>query len=136
MTVDSLRKKGLSVLRGLVGDKYIEKRIESTNEFNRNLRELSELCMGSVWTRTELDLATRSLVTVSMLIALGRSHELSIHIDAALTNGSTPAQLKEVILHAVIYCGFPAAGDAGRIAEEVFRQRGIPLQKTSHSGDM
>lgn len=124
-TIQELRQQGLAVMTAFAGEDYAARRAASTSNFNRELRELSELAMGAVWTRPELDRATRSLVTVAMLTALGRAHELAIHMDAALTNGCTPAQLKEVILQSVIYCGFPAAGEATRIAEETFRKRGI-----------
>ncbi|WP_038207169.1 carboxymuconolactone decarboxylase family protein [Xenophilus azovorans] len=124
-TVDQLRARGLEVMRSFAGEDYAARREASANDFNRELRALSELAMGSVWARPDMDRATRSLVTVAMLTALGRQHELTIHMNAALNNGCTPAQLKEVILHAVIYCGFPAANEAARIAEETFRARGI-----------
>ena len=125
MEVDDLRRRGLDVMRAFAGPEYAQKREASTNDFNRELRALSEMAMGSVWTRTELDRATRSLVTVAMLTAAGREHELAIHMEAALNNGCTPSQLKEVILQSVIYCGFPAANVASRLAEEAFRKRGI-----------
>ncbi|MDO8941712.1 MAG: carboxymuconolactone decarboxylase family protein [Burkholderiaceae bacterium] len=126
-TIAEIRRKGLAVLRAYAGKAYIDRRKASDNSFNRELRELSEVCMGTIWTRKQLDRATRSLVTVGMLTALNRSHELTIHLEAALNNGCTPAQIKEVILQSVIYCGFPAAGEASRIAEEIFRKRGIDL---------
>lgn len=124
-TVDELRARGLEVMRSFAGEDYAARREASTNDFNRDLRALSELAMGSVWARPGMDRATRSLITVSMLTAMGRHHELTIHMNAALNNGCTPDQLKEVVLHAVIYCGFPAANEAMRIAEATFRERGI-----------
>ncbi len=124
-TIDEQRAEGLAVMQSFAGADYAAKRAASTNDFNRELRALSELAMGAVWTRPEIDRRARSLVTVAMLTALGRHHELAIHMDAALTNGCTPAQLKEVVLQSVIYCGFPAANEACRIAEEAMRKRGI-----------
>jgi 4-carboxymuconolactone decarboxylase len=126
-TIRDLRKQGLDAMTAFAGEEYAAKRAASTNSFNRELRELAELAMGSVWSRPEMDRATRSLVTVAMLTALGRQHELAIHMGAALNNGCTPGQIKEVILQSVIYCGFPAAGEATRIAEEVFRKCGVVL---------
>ena len=127
LTIDELRARGLAVMQAFAGDDYAAKRAASTNDFNRDLRALSELAMGSVWTRPELDRATRSLVTVAMLTALGRHHELAIHMEGALNNGCTPSAIKEVVLQSVIYCGFPAANEASRIAEEIFRKRGIAV---------
>lgn len=124
-TVDQLRAEGLEVMRSFAGEDYAARRAATASNFNSELRALSEIAMGAVWTRPQLERATRSLVTVGMLTALGRTHELTIHINAALNNGCTPEQLKEVVLQAVIYCGFPAANEANRIAEETFRQRGL-----------
>jgi len=74
---------------------------------------------GDVWQRPGLDLKTRSLITVAMLTALGKQHELKGHLRGALNNGATPAELQEVLLHAAVYCGVPAAVDAFRTAAEV-----------------
>lgn len=124
-TIKQLRQEGLDVMTTFAGEDYAAKRAASASSFNRELRELSEMAMGAVWARPEMDRATRSLITVSMLLALNRPHELAIHLNAALNNGCTTVQLKELILQSVIYCGFPAAGEAMRLAEEIFRQRGI-----------
>ena len=70
-----------------------------------------------------IDLKTRSIVTVSMLVALGRIHELKIHVRGALNNGVTPEELQEIFMHASVYCGFPAAVDAFRTAGEVIDAR-------------
>ena len=74
---------------------------------------------GDVWQREGLDLKTRSLVTVAMLIALGKQHELKGHVRGALNNGASVAEIQEVLLHASIYCGVPAAVEAYRSAAEV-----------------
>jgi 4-carboxymuconolactone decarboxylase len=74
---------------------------------------------GNTWQRGGIDLKTRSIATVSMLIALGRQHELKTHVRGALNNGVTVEELQEIFLHASVYCGFPAAIDAMRAASEV-----------------
>ncbi|MCB2070280.1 MAG: carboxymuconolactone decarboxylase family protein, partial [Ottowia sp.] len=74
---------------------------------------------GDVWQRPGLDLKTRSLITVAMLTALGKQHELKGHVRGALNNGVTPEELQEVLLHASIYCGVPTAVEAFRSAAEV-----------------
>jgi 4-carboxymuconolactone decarboxylase len=74
---------------------------------------------GTVWCRDGLDLKTRSLITVSMLTALGRAQELKGHLRGALNNGATPDEIREVLLHASVYCGMPLAIDAFRAAQEV-----------------
>ena len=74
---------------------------------------------GDVWQRPGLDLKTRSLITVAMLTALGKQHELKGHVRGALNNGATEAEIQEVLLHASIYCGVPTAVEAFRSAAEV-----------------
>ena len=74
---------------------------------------------GDVWQRPGLELKTRSMITVAMLIAMGKQHELKGHVRGALNNGVTPAELQEVLLHAAVYCGVPLAVEAFRTAAEV-----------------
>jgi alkylhydroperoxidase/carboxymuconolactone decarboxylase family protein YurZ len=80
---------------------------------------ITRYAWGEVWSRSGLPRATRSLVTVAMLVALNRPEELRLHLRGALRNGATPEQLREVLLHAAVYCGVPAAVGAFRIAAEV-----------------
>ena len=91
--------------------------------YQKGLLKLQELvtrhAWGNTWQRPNIDLRTRSIVTVSMLVALGRTHELKIHARGALNNGVTKEELQEIFLHASVYCGFPAAVDAFRAAAEV-----------------
>jgi 4-carboxymuconolactone decarboxylase len=124
--MSEVRAKGLALLASLLGDGYVEKRALTTNSFNRDLRELSEHCVGTVWTRPGLEPKTRSMLCIAMLTALGKSAELRLHVQGALNNGCSTDEIREVILQSVIYCGFPAAGEASRVAEEVFDERGIP----------
>jgi 4-carboxymuconolactone decarboxylase len=79
---------------------------------------------GNVWQRPGLDLKTRSLITVAMLAALGKQTELKGHVRGALNNGVTPEELREVMLHATVYCGFPSAIDAFRSVVEVVEPKG------------
>ncbi len=125
--MDELREKGRDVMRGFGGDEYLHKRDASTNEFNGDLRALSEICMGTVWTRPGLEPKTRSMLCIAMLAALGRTFELRLHINGAFQHGCSVAEVKEVILQSVLYAGFPAANEANRICEEIMRERGISL---------
>lgn len=77
----------------------------------------------NTWQRKGIDLRTRGIVTVSMLVALGRMHELKVHVRGALNNGVMKEELQEIFLHASVYCGFPAAVDAFRSAAEVIERR-------------
>jgi 4-carboxymuconolactone decarboxylase len=80
---------------------------------------------GTTWCREGLDLKTRSLLTISMLTALGRAQELKGHVRGAVNNGATMQEIQEVLLHAAIYCGMPLAIDAFRSAHEVLKELGL-----------
>jgi 4-carboxymuconolactone decarboxylase len=124
----SRRERGVDILRHVVGDELYEKRRNSTNGFNEDVRRLSEeYCFGEIWTRPGLAPKIRSLLCIGMLTALNRATELRIHINGAINNGCTVQEIKEVLLQSVIYCGLPAGVDAIRIAEEALRERGIDL---------
>lgn len=115
-----LDSKGLATRRAVLGDAYVDGALAKATAFTAPLQELvTRHAWGNTWQRTNIDLRTRSIVTVSMLVALGRMHELKIHVRGALNNGVTKEELQEIFLHASVYCGFPAAVDAFRNAAEV-----------------
>lgn len=120
-----LRAKGRAEMREILGSAYTEARDRSTNPFNAAVRALSEeMAYATLWTRPGLDRKQRSLITLAMICALNHPHELRIHLVAALNNGCTAEEISEVFTHAVAYCGFPAAIDALRLAEQVLREEG------------
>jgi 4-carboxymuconolactone decarboxylase len=122
----ALRDQGRAVMKEVLGAPYLARRDESTNEFNAPIRRLSEeFAYASLWTRGMLTRRERSLVTLGMLCALNRPHELRIHLTGAINNGCTAEEIRELFTHSVAYCGFPAAIDALRIAEEVLREQGL-----------
>jgi 4-carboxymuconolactone decarboxylase len=115
-----LDPKGLATRRAVLGDAYVDKALGSATPFSEPLQELvTRHAWGNTWQRPGLPLRTRSIATVSMLVALGRMHELKIHVRGALNNGVTREELQEIFLHASVYCGFPAAVDAFRAAAEM-----------------
>lgn len=117
---DPVTQKGLATRRAVLGDEYVQGALNRATPFTAPLQELvTHHAWGNTWQRGGIDLKTRSIVTVSMLVALGRMHELKVHVRGALNNGVTPAELQEIFLHASVYCGFPAAVDAFRTASEV-----------------
>ena len=119
-------EKGLKVRREVLGADYVDKSIATADDFNRPLQELvTEYCWGAVWDRPGLDRKTRSMLNLAMLTALNRPHELKLHVNGALNNGLSKAQIMEVLLQAAIYCGVPAAVDAFRQAREAFKERGV-----------
>jgi len=115
-----LDKKGLATRRAVLGEGYVDGALAKATPFTAPLQELvTRHAWGNTWQRDGIDLRLRSIVTVSMLVALGRMHELKIHVRGALNNGVTKEELQEIFLHASVYCGFPAAVDAFRHAAEV-----------------
>lgn len=112
--------KGLALRKQVMGADYVEQALASASDFTKPLQDqIIEQGWGTVWQRDGLDLKTRSIVTVSILTALGRTHELTAHVRGALNNGVTPAELQEIFIHASAYCGFPAAIEAFRAADKV-----------------
>lgn len=117
---DQQFKDGLQMRKQVMGEDFVDKAFANADEFTMPLQEfVTRNAWGTVWCRGGLDLKTRSLITVSMLTALGRSHELKGHVRGALNNGATPEEIREVLLHATVYCGAPLAGEAFRVAQEV-----------------
>ena len=111
---------GLATRRAVLGSEYVDAALGRATDFTAPLQEaVTRHAWGHTWQRTGIDLRTRSMVTVAMLVAQGKMHELKVHVRGALNNGVTPAELQEIFLHASVYCGFPAAVDAFRNAAEV-----------------
>jgi 4-carboxymuconolactone decarboxylase len=109
---------GLEVRRHVLGADYVESAIERATVLTEEFQNfLTRYVWGEIWTRPGLAPDVRSLVTISTLVALGREHELALHIRGALNNGVTPDQIKEVLLQCAVYCGVPAAHAAFRVAE-------------------
>jgi len=122
-TRKQLAEAGLKVRREVLGDEYVDKSLANTTDFTEALQGLvNEYCWGAVWGREGLTRKERSLVNLGMLTALGRIHEVEIHVRGALNNGVTKEQISEVFLQSAIYCGVPAAVDGFRIAREAFAE--------------
>ena len=115
---------GLKTRREVLGAKYVDASMAAVDDFNREFTEmLNTYCWNDVWNRPGLPRKTRSVLNLGMLVALGKEHELKLHLRGALTNGLTKDEIKEVLLQTAIYCGVPAAVVAFRCAREVFRDR-------------
>ncbi len=119
-------ERGMHVRKTVLGEKHVDKSKKNINEFNNDFQDLvANVPWGQVWTRPGLSKHQRSLITLSMMIALNRGHEFKMHVVAAFNNGVTVEELKELILQAAIYCGFPAALDAYKNAEEILKEQGL-----------
>jgi 4-carboxymuconolactone decarboxylase len=115
--------EGMKVRRAVLGDAHVNRSLKNRNEFNEPFQELiTRYAWGEIWRRPGLPRKTRSLLTLSMLVALNRDQELRMHLKAALSIGVSRAEVQEVFLQAAIYCGVPAANSAFHAAEEVFEQ--------------
>ena len=111
---------GLAMRKQVMGEDFVARAFGNASAFTQPMQQyITRNAWGDVWQRPGLDLKTRSLVTVAMLTALGKQHELKGHVRGALNNGATVAEIQEVLLHASIYCGVPCAVDAFRSAAEV-----------------
>ncbi|MCW3031215.1 MAG: 4-carboxymuconolactone decarboxylase [Solirubrobacterales bacterium] len=118
---DELWREGLEMRTRVLGADYVQSATSDPEDVFRPLQELvTEYCWGMVWTRPELAPRTRSLLTISMLIARGHEQELALHLRGALNNGCTEQEIVEAIVHSAIYCGVPAAIGAARVARAVF----------------
>jgi len=114
---------GLAVRREVLGDQHVDRATAAATDLTRDFQELiTRYAWGEIWTRPGLDLRSRSMVTLTALVARGHHEELAMHLRAALRNGLTVAEIKEVLLQTAIYCGVPDANTAFRIAQEVFEQ--------------
>jgi 4-carboxymuconolactone decarboxylase len=111
---------GMRVRREVLGDEHVDRAIERTTEFTADFQDLiTRYAWGEIWTRPGLDRRIRSCITLTALVALNHHNELAMHVRAALRNGLTPEEIKEVLLQAAIYCGVPAANAAFVIAQRV-----------------
>ena len=120
---DPLYAGGMEVRRSVLGDAHVDRAIERTSAFTAPFQEfITRYAWGTVWAREGLDRRTRSAVTLAVLTALGREHEIAMHVRAALRNGLTPEEIGEVLLHTSVYAGVPVANRAFAIADEVLRE--------------
>ena len=118
--MDSQFDKGLATRKQVMGEDFVARAFGGATDFTAPIQQyITRNAWGDVWQRPGLDLKTRSLITVAMLTAMGKQHELKGHVRGALNNGATPEELQEVLLHASIYCGLPTAVEAFRTAAEV-----------------
>jgi 4-carboxymuconolactone decarboxylase len=118
-----LDPEGLEVRRAVLGDAHVDRAIERTTDFTAPFQEfITRYAWGGVWTREGLDRRTRSVITLSVLTALGRENEIAMHVRAALRNGLTAEEIGEVFIHTAIYAGVPAANSAFAIAQKVIEE--------------
>ena len=114
---------GMAIRREVLGAEHVDRSMQAADDFNRPFQELiTEYAWGAVWGRPGLERKARSMLNLVMLTALNRPHELELHVRGALTNGVTRDEMREIFMHASVYCGVPAALDAFRVARKVFAE--------------
>ncbi|HEY7691762.1 MAG TPA: 4-carboxymuconolactone decarboxylase [Gaiellaceae bacterium] len=122
---DDAYDRGMKVRREVLGDEHVDRASENATPFTADFQELiTRYAWGEIWSRPGLDRRTRSCMTLALLVALGREHELPMHVRAALRNGLTVDEIKEVLLHTAVYAGVPAANSAFAIAQRVLDEEG------------
>ena len=124
---DSAHERGMRVRREVLGDDHVDAAVASTTVFTADFQDfITRYAWGEIWSRPGLDRRTRSCITLTALVALGRLDELEIHVRAALRNGLSEDEIGEVLLHSAIYCGVPAANAAFAVAQSVFAEHDGP----------
>jgi 4-carboxymuconolactone decarboxylase len=118
--------KGIEIREQMFGPEHAQAKVDRATDFTREFEELvTRYCFGEIWGREQIPRAQRSMLTIAMLVALGRPHEIQVHVRGAIANGVTKEQIREVMLHAAVYCGIPAAVDGFRQATVVLDELGL-----------
>jgi 4-carboxymuconolactone decarboxylase len=121
---DSTYDRGMRVRRDVLGGEYVDAATGRTTEFTADFQDfLTRYAWGEIWARPGLDRRTRSCITLTALVAMGRLDELEMHVRAAVRNGLTPEEIGEVFLQSAVYCGVPAANSAFAVASRVLSER-------------
>lgn len=115
---------GIATRRRTLGDAHVDRTQANVTDFDRDFQQyITQYAWGGVWSRPGLPPRIRSLLTVSLLAALGREEELKLHLRATANTGATPDDIKEALFHVAVYAGVPAANTAFRLAKEILAER-------------
>jgi len=123
--LEALFQEGLNTRRDVLGAEYVDGSLAKANDFMMAFQHITtEWCWGYAWNRPGLERKTRSMLNLAMLTALNRPAEIKLHVKGALANGVSVEEIKEVLLHATVYCGIPAGLDAFKVANQVLEEEG------------
>lgn len=126
----AIYERGLAMRRQVMGDDYVDRAIAATTDFDRQFQaQLTEHAWGAVWADDTLKPRDRSILNLGMIACLGRMHEFEAHFRGAIRNGVTEAELAAILRQIAIYCGFPAALDAQRVAKKVLAEQAAEAAK-------
>ena len=119
---DDLFEQGLKVRKKVLTAEYVDRQFASASEFSEPMQHLATQAWGLTWARPGLPHRTRSMLNIAFLVALDKPGELELHVTAALRNGVTPDEIMEILIQSAVYCGFPAALSATRIARQALER--------------
>jgi 4-carboxymuconolactone decarboxylase len=127
MNDDERHEQGMRVRRAVLGDAHVDRAVRNTTELTAPFQDfITRSAWGDVWSRPGLDRRTRSIITLTALTSLRAENEIAMHVRAAITNGLTPAEITEVLLHTAVYAGVPAANAAFAIAQRTLAEMDVP----------
>ncbi len=113
-------QSGMGLRRAVLGDAHVERAEAAKTDFDADFQDLiTRYAWGEIWARPGLSRHARSLLTIGLMVAMNRGEELRLHLRAAVNNGVTAEEIREVLLHCAVYCGVPAANAAFHIAKEI-----------------
>jgi 4-carboxymuconolactone decarboxylase len=122
---DEAYERGMKVRREVLGDEHVDRSIERSTELTQDFQDfITRYAWGEIWSRPGLDGRTRSCITLTALVAIGRFDELAMHIRGAQRNGLTLDEISEVLLQTAVYCGVPAANSAFHVLQRVVDEDG------------
>ena len=126
MNDEQRHAQGMAVRREVLGDAHVDRAVANTTDLTEAFQDfITRFAWGDVWSRPGLDRRTRSIVTLTALTALRAENEIAMHVRAAITNGLTPQEIAEVLLHTGVYAGVPAANAAFAIAQRTLAEMGV-----------
>jgi len=119
-------RRGMTVRREVLGDEHVDRAVAGTTPFTEPFQDfITRYAWGDIWSRPGLSRAERSLVTLAVLAAMQHENELAMHVKAALRNGLTPEQIREVLLQVAVYAGVPVANRAFPVAQRALGEAGV-----------
>lgn len=122
MTTDKF-EQGMATRRQVLGDAHVNRAEANKTPFDAEFQRLiTEYAWGTAWQGKEIDIPTRHMITIAILAALGKEHELAMHLRATRNTGVSPEQIKAVLLQTAVYAGVPAANTAFSIAKQVYAE--------------
>ncbi|WP_144629378.1 4-carboxymuconolactone decarboxylase [Arthrobacter woluwensis] len=126
-TAREIHDAGMAVRREVLGDAHVDRANAAKNEFTEDFQDMiTRIAWGGIWTRPGLSRQMRSAVTLTAMVAHGHWEEFAMHVRAALRNGLTREEIKEILLQTAIYCGVPSANTAFKTAQQVFAEMDQP----------